>query len=381
MDYAFIGQAAIVIILALIPALIWLRIWRGKRSTKRARRYMLLAFGLGALSVFPVFLVHWIWSTFPQTDIINLITQTEVSVKQKIIILFTIVAIVEEVAKFLVVLSIDKSSKLIRSIHDAIKFGVVAGLGFAFAENIYYFYTVGVNMQIVQFIALFTFRSLITVCGHLIFSGIFGNFYGISKFSRSYATQEYWGNTKKLDKRAMNDNELKKRASNFKKFMIAKGLVYAVVLHAIFNYFLENEMVGYVLWLIGISLVYLIYLYKRRSGYINVLYRRSKFSHMRDRDKDVVLELLGMWYKEGKYLQVIETSKRLLKKDPTNPLIRLFLNKAVDNQKFIDAYTAIRNLFFPKNYLEGLDEEELEDDDIEENQKDKEKQKKERLFD
>ncbi len=376
MDYAFIGQAAIVILLALIPALIWLRIWRGKTASKKARRYMLLAFGMGALSVFPVFLVHWIWETFPQTDLINLITQTEVSVEQKIIILFTIVAIVEEIAKFLVVLSIDKSSKLIVSIHDAIKFGVVAGLGFAFAENIYYFYTVGISMQIVQFIALFSFRSLITVCGHLIFSGIFGNFYGISKFSKSYATQQYWRNTKKLDKRSMDEEKLKKKSAFFKKFMIAKGLTYAVVLHALFNYFLENEMIGYVLWLIGTSLVYLVYLYRRRSGYINVLYRKSKFSHMRDKDKDVVLELLGMWYKEGKYLQVIETSKRLLKKDPNNPLIRLFLNKAVDNQKFIDAYTAIRNLFFPKNYLEGLDEDEFEED-----KKQEEKQEKKKVLD
>lgn len=363
MDYAFIGQAAIVVILALIPALIWLRIWRGKSTSKKGKRYMLLAFGLGALSVFPVFFVHWIWSTFPQTDIINLITQAEVTPRQKVIILFTIVAIVEEVAKFLVVLSIDKSSKLVRSIHDAIKFGVTAGLGFAFAENIYYFYMVGVNMQLVQFIALFSFRSLITVCGHLIFSGVFGNYYGISKFSKSYATQAYWGNTKKLDKRSLTDEQLDRKAFIFRKMMIAKGLVYAVILHAMFNYFLENQMVSYVLWLIGISLVYLVYLYRRRSGYINVLYRESKFSHMRDRDKDVVLELLGMWYKEGKYMQVIDTSKRLLQKDPNNPLIRLFLNKAVDNQKFIDAYSAIRNLFFPKNYLEGLDEEEFDEEE------------------
>jgi len=362
MDYAFIGQAAIVIILALIPALIWLRIWRGKRTTKRGKRYMLFAFALGALSVFPVFLIHWVWEAFPQTDIINLIAQTQVTAKQKIIILFTIVAVVEEIAKFLVVLFIDKSSKLVRSIHDAIKFGIVAGLGFAFAENIYYFYTVGINMQIIQFLALFSFRSVITVCGHLIFSGVFGNFYGISKFSRSYATQEYWGNTKKLDKRSMDDKALQKKAFVFSKVMIAKGLIYAVILHALFNYFLENEMVGYVLWLIGLSLIYLFYLYKRRSGYISVLYRRSKFSHMKDKDKDVVLELLGMWYKEGKYMQVIDTSKRLLKKDPNNPLIRLFLNKAVDNQRFIDAYTAIRNLFFPKNYLEDLNEDELEEE-------------------
>jgi len=141
------------------------------------------------------------------------------------------------------------------------------------------------------------------------------------------------------------------------KLMIAKGLVYAVGIHAYFNYSLEQGNINNVLWLIGISLIYLVYLYRKRSGYIKLIYKRSKMSHMRDRDKDVVLELLGLWFKEGKYMKVIETSKRLLKKDPNNTLVRLFLNKAIDNQRFIDAYTAIRNLFVPKNYMEGLDEE------------------------
>ncbi|MFC1599845.1 PrsW family intramembrane metalloprotease [Patescibacteria group bacterium] len=357
MDWEYVGQLVLVVVLALIPALIWLRIWKGRNTNKKAKRYMLYAFLLGSLTVFPVLLVHYIWEVFPQTDIINLIAQTKIDGKQKIIIVFTILAVVEEIAKFLVVFFIDKSSNLVRSIHDAIKFGVVAGLGFAFAENIYYFYTVGTDMPIIQFLALFSFRSLVTVCGHLIFSGIFGNYYGVSKFSRSYATHEYWGKSKKFDKRALSDKDLERKAFVFQKVMIAKGLFFASAIHACFNYFLEQGMISYVLWLIGLCLVYLIYLYRRRSGYINVVYRRSKFSHMRDKDKDVVLELLGMWYKEGKYLQVIETSKRLLKKDPNNPLVRLFMNKAVDNQRFIDAYTAIRNLFVPKNYLEGLDED------------------------
>lgn len=357
MDYALLGQTVLVIVLALIPALVWLRIWRGKAASKQAKKYMLFAFVLGSLTVFPVFLVHYIWKVFPQTDVINLISRAEIPVEEKVIILFVIIAVIEEIAKFLVVYFIDKSTHLVKSIHDAIRFGIVAGLGFAFAENIYYFYTVGAGMKIYQFLALFSFRSIITVCGHLIFSGVFGNFYGISKFSKSYVTHQYWGNVKKTDKRALTDEELKRKSFLFRKTTVIKGLSLAVMLHAMFNYFLEQGMVSYVLWLIGLSLVYLIYLYKRRSGYITLLYRRSKLSHMRDRDKDVVLELLGMWFKDGKYLQVIQTCKRLLQKDPNNPVVRLFLDKAIDNQRFLDAYTAIRNLFYPKNYYEGLNEE------------------------
>lgn len=357
MDFAYIGQLALVVVLALIPALIWLRLWRGKRASKQAKKYMLLAFALGSLSVFPVFLVHYIWEVFPQTDIFNMVSRAEIPVKEKVIILFTIIAVVEELAKFLVVYSIDKTTPLVRSIHSAIRFGIVAGLGFAFAENIYYFTTVGTGMPIYQFLALFSFRSLITVCGHLVFSGVFGNFYGISKFSKSYVTHEYWGNIKKMDKRALTDKELERKAFIFRRMIVVKGLIFAVVLHAMFNFFLEQGWISYVLWLIGLSLVYLIYLYRRRSGYITLLYRRSKLSHMRDKDKDVVLELLGTWFKDGKYMNVIQTCIRLLKKDPNNPVVRLFLDKAIDNQRFIDAYTAIRNLFYPKNYYEGLNDD------------------------
>lgn len=351
-------QIVAISILALAPALIWLRIWSGKRTSPMTKKYLFIAFILGSLTVFPVFFIHYVWSTFPQTDIVNLIAQTKIPVQEKIIILFLVAAVLEEIAKFLVILYIDKSKDLVFSIHEAIKFGIVAGLGFAFAENIFYFYNVGLSMELPKFLALFTFRSLITVCGHLIFSGVFGNYYGISKFSKSFATQEYWGNVKKLDKRSLTDKELNKKAKRFSKLTIAKGLFIAVAIHAAFNYFLQAGMVNYVLILIGISLIYLVYLYKRRSGYLSLLYQRSKLSHMKDRDKDVVLELLGLWYTQGKYLNVIETSIRLLEKDPTNPLVRLFLNKALDNQRFIDAYTAIRNLFFPKDYLKYYEDKE-----------------------
>ncbi len=355
MNFLTILQGALVVILALIPAIVWFKLWKGRNVSNLAKKYMLLAFGLGALSVFPVFLVHYIWQTFPQTDVINMIARFEIPQKEKIIILFIIVAIIEEIAKFLVILFIDKSKNLVNSIHDAIKYGIVAALGFAFAENIYYFYNVGLNIEIYQFLALFAFRSVITVCGHLVFSGIFGNFYGMSKFAKSFATQKYWGNMKKLDKRALSDEELEKKAELFKRLTIAKGLFFAVTLHALFNLFLELGMISKVLWLITVGLIFLVYLYKRRSGYLELLYKRSKFSHMQDRDKDVVLELLGTWYREGKYIEVIKTCKRLLKRDPTNPVVRLFLSKAVDSQRFVDAYSAIRRLFVRKNYLEDFD--------------------------
>jgi hypothetical protein len=286
-----------------------------------------------------------------------MIGQSGLPKTQRIMVLFMTVAVLEEIAKLLVVLFVDKTQNLVHSIHEAIKFSIVAALGFAFAENIHYFYNVGLKMELYQFIALFSFRSVITVCGHLVFSGIFGNYYGISKFSKSFSMHEYWGNTKKLDKRTLTDEALQKRAMLFRIFTTAKGLFFAVLLHTTFNFFLEMEMIENVLWLLLVGFLWLLYLFRRSSGFLELVYVKSKNAHMRDKDKDVVLELLGQWYKEGKFLQVIDVSKRLLKKDRGNPVIRLFLNKSIDNQRFLDAYEALRNLFVRKNYLEGLDEE------------------------
>lgn len=193
MDFSVILQGMLVVILAFIPALIWFKIWKGKRISKKGKKYTLLAFALGALSVFLVFFINHIGDFVPQLDVFNLVAKTDLSAKQKFLTLFLFIAVVEEVAKFLVVLYIDKSTKLVNSIHEAIRYSVAAALGFAFAENIYYFYSFGFEIALYQFLALFAFRSIITVCGHLTFSGIFGNFYGTSKFAKSFATQKTLG--------------------------------------------------------------------------------------------------------------------------------------------------------------------------------------------
>ncbi len=366
MDYNALIQWAVVVILALVPALLWLRIWKGRKIERGAKKYIFIAFILGAFSALVLLLLDRFWMAYPQFDLIRIISKMEFLAKERVIVLVVFLAVLEEILKFLVVLFIDKSKNLVNSIHDAIRYSIVAALGFAFAENIIYFYRFGMDMELYQFLALFSFRSVITVCGHLVYSGIFGNYYGMSKFSKSFATQSYWGNTKKLDKRSLSDEQLKNKAAWYGRKKILQGLVFAGALHSGFNYFLELEEIANVLWILAGGLVFLIYLYKRQSGYISLLYRRSKMSHMNERDKDVVLEVLGTWYKEGKYLEVIQTCKRLLKKDPTNPVIRLFLNKAIDSQRFIDAYSAVRALFVRKDYLEDFD---LEDNNQEEDLK------------
>ena len=42
---------------------------------------------------------------------------------------------------------------------------------------------------------------------------------------------------------------------------------------------------------------------------------------MARRDQDVVLELLAMWTKEGRYRDVVDICQRLLMRDPDNKVV------------------------------------------------------------
>ena len=63
------------------------------------------------------------------------------------------------------------------------------------------------------------------------------------------------------------------------------------------------------------------------------------------RDEDVVMELMGMWLKEGRLTEVIQTCDRLLQRDPDNNVIKLFRTKALDNQKIKNFYNTLKKLF------------------------------------
>jgi hypothetical protein len=66
-------------------------------------------------------------------------------------------------------------------------------------------------------------------------------------------------------------------------------------------------------------------------------------------DEDVVIELLGMWFNKGKYVDVIHICERLLKRDPNNKIVNLFKAKALDSMDQGNPYKVILSKLFPKN--------------------------------
>ncbi len=150
---------------------------------------------------------------------------------------FLIVGMLEEFVKHLVVRFSDEFK--LRSVNDAIAFSIVVALGFAFVENILYFVQISQNAFVDQELyVLMMLRSVVSVSAHIIFSAIFGYFYGISQFS----TRLY--RKKVIEKRAFFINLIHKiihlkAKTVFHEEQLFLGLFCAMGLHAIFNSLLE----------------------------------------------------------------------------------------------------------------------------------------------
>ena len=71
-------------------------------------------------------------------------------------------------------------------------------------------------------------------------------------------------------------------------------------------------------------------------------------STMAQKDEEVVLELLGMWFQQKRYVDVIHICQRLLERDPSNMVVQLFKTKALDKMDSDSVYQKILGSLFPK---------------------------------
>ena len=126
------------------------------------------------------------------------------------LLMFLLVAPVEELLKFLAIkLAIGKKSRHLDQIIDGIKFGIVAGLGFALVENAIYFYQPLLAKGGVFFFKLFLVRFFISTLAHSLYTGIMGYYIGLSRLYRLH-----------------------------KNYLLWKGIIMAITMHGIFNFFL-----------------------------------------------------------------------------------------------------------------------------------------------
>jgi RsiW-degrading membrane proteinase PrsW (M82 family) len=339
--------------LAFLPAIIWLSFLFKKNKNKKVQ---LLIFLLGSLSVVPIFLIQYLFQVFPQADFISLADENISNPLIHFLLIYAWVGLSEELIKQWLIRYMDSKYLLVQTINDSIHFSLISALGFSFAENIFYFYQIGTQFGLASLLVAYLFRSIFTTCGHLVFSGFFGYFYGIAKFSISIVEQSNLQGKKlwlsRLIGRILNIS----RIQAYQETTILKGLFVAIVLHTTFNYLLEmNNYTGSSLF-IGLSALFIVVCYfvlrsilKHRAGKLILVQGQSdqKTSTMAKSDEDVVIELLGMWFNKGRFVDVIHICERLLKRDPDNKIVKLFKAKALDKMEGNNPYKNVLSKLFP----------------------------------
>ena len=335
-------QIALVILLAALPTLIWAwLLFQGRRS---ARGPLLLAFFFGTLTVLPILGLQYLWMWHPEWDVYRVLEKNITEVHVLALFTLALAANLEEIAKSGVIWVIGKTRIGIQTINDAVKYSILAGLGFSFVENIVYFYYIWEVSGPAGLVFPVIFRSIFTMCAHMVFSGIFGYFHGVAKFSRPIMEAKLWMGERAILVRMLAKFSGVNEADAFRQLTWLKGLFIAMMLHTAFNFALEFEYFIPVVLIVGGGFTYLLYLLAHKAGAI-VFSSQGRASNMAHRDQDVVLELLAMWTKEGRYRDVVDICQRLLMRDPDNKVVQLFQAKAMDSAKLTNLENSFMSLF------------------------------------
>jgi RsiW-degrading membrane proteinase PrsW (M82 family) len=328
---------------AAVPAVIWLFIIFSK--AEKGKKTVLLIFLLGCLTAPALLGLQYLWDEFPQFNLAAFIENNVQSQNAMFMWTFVLFGAMEEIIKFYVVRAVDQKTLLVNRINDAVRFSLAAALGFSFTENIYYLYQFWPSVSQGELIGMYIFRSIFTTCAHMIFSGIFGYHYGIGKFTITLTEQQKITGKSSFITRLISELFSLSLTESFKQKMILKGLFLALFIHSTYNYLLQFNAVLPVIIFVVLGFLYLQYLFSRKTGHLILTIDPSskKESAMAKKDEDVVVELLGMWFNEKRYVDVLHICERLLERDPDNEVVQLFKAKALDKMDDKDTYKKILN--------------------------------------
>jgi RsiW-degrading membrane proteinase PrsW (M82 family) len=154
-----------------------------------------------------------------------------------------VVAVPEELAKFMVVYTLTRRNKHFNEQIDGIIYAAAAALGFATFENIFFITDVG------EFIILL--RGPVSALAHVLFAAMWGASLGFAKFNPSPERQ---------------------------RRMIIYGLLRAILTHAIFDIFISLGAYLKMEWVSFISIVFIGFMYFVVSRQISFALRVSQYN-------------------------------------------------------------------------------------------------------
>ena len=192
-------------------------------------RVLIQLFLLGIFSALPIFALRYFDFDFSP------------------LILLVVFAVLEESSKILaLIFGVELNRARFDKWEDGFEFAVLIALGFAFAENIFYFFAAADSTS---FWNIYFFRSLGTVLAHIIFTGTFGYFYAAAFVEKKIVPSakhekplaNFLRNLGKVLRRPLHitlHHLLPKKDSargHSSGEVVIEGFLVAVALHAIFN--------------------------------------------------------------------------------------------------------------------------------------------------
>jgi len=241
----------LIALIALPPVVLWLLFWQRQFKDKEPGCVLFQLFFFGVFSAVPLVMLREYLTTFPEQNFLSVISSS--------VVLIVVLALAEELVKGLALIAgVEINKQWFDRLEDGFEYAVAVALGFAFAENIMYFFLLytGTGFSL-ELATTYFIRSLVTMMGHVLFTGAFG-------FAYAYAylgvPKSRWA-TKPWKALGLGFLDTLRAAIGMKNkkiyssFILVAGFVLAVLLHTGFNLLWELHPNGRSLGLFTVPLI------------------------------------------------------------------------------------------------------------------------------
>lgn len=172
----------IAIFASLIPVLIILAVIYNMGEVKKQPLWILALLFVGGI-------LSWVIVRYISKYLGNDIYKSQIEVSENLgnkgffLVSFGIIAVIEEISKYIVITIMCFKNKYFKNPYDAIMYAVCISLGFAFIENIMYISNFGIGVAIS--------RAIFSIPAHASFGIIMGYYLGMSKLCKDNKNDSY----------------------------------------------------------------------------------------------------------------------------------------------------------------------------------------------
>ncbi|MBN2087229.1 PrsW family intramembrane metalloprotease [Candidatus Peregrinibacteria bacterium] len=238
----------VVFLITIIPFAVWLYLFLWKRNLNKFVTAAVFAGGMIAAKLILIYQDYWektINLIFFKVNPVNFRENIQLIFSSRPILAlflsFIGVGVMEEFLKFLMLKTIGH--RFFKSIDDVIEMAIITALGFAFFENIVYFFNQWGQLSTGTFMVFAIFRITIVTMVHILCSGVLGYYFGMAFFASPVLKIEYLKKKKHPVLGFFSTILHLKKENVYHDEMLLIGLVSALSLHAIYDFVLSMEFV------------------------------------------------------------------------------------------------------------------------------------------